>query len=433
MSSSGVQLSPTVVRAAISEHLPEVVTEDIVFRNDDGHVPDTDLPARLQADAVVVRDGGGKVPEADLPARLSQESLTATSVSVDGGLPKIAPAPGSPLGAVPGMVRGAPGRSYAFVAGVIRNYNDGLGWRLIDDGFHPTVGITDVDSLTDTGLIRVDYPGLKIDGGNAGRTVTLVAVPDETLAKAGFTCGVSVEADKARIQLAQTRSLNDFLYYDTAAGAYKLWKNEFWGAGRSPFTVDSVTGNHVILTHAQAIVEDRFDFGVDAVGIPGENYTPRVSTNTAATILTQVNIDFCADVLTGSKGHDWPSINDSGTSATGVTVTGCAVGDFAVASMDQALPDGMVLSAAVTAADTVRVTLFNRTGSTQDIPSGTLRVFTRKGAGGAYRITTPDTKCRAYVRRGMARSYVAPADVHEGTYPSGNIWIFGFMQDQNLA
>jgi hypothetical protein len=247
-------------------------------------------------------------------------------------------------------VRGKAGRQYAFVAGVIRNYNDGLGWRLIDDGFHPAIGITTVDSLTDTGLITVNYPGLKADGGNAGRTVTLLAQPDETLTKAGFTCGVSVEADKARIQLQQTRSLNDYLYWDTAAGAYKLWKNEFWGAGRSPFTIADTTNNHVRLTHAQAILDDRFDIDLQRIGGPSENYLPVVSTAEALTIMTQVVVDFYTD-----------------------------------------------------------------------------------GSSAATRVTAPDTKCRTLVRRGQARSYVPPADVHEGTYANGNIWLFGIMQDQALA
>lgn len=248
------------------------------------------------------------------------------------------------------FVRGKAGRQYSFVAGVIRNYNDGLGWRLIDDGFHPPIGITTVDSLTDTGLITVNYPGLKTDGGNAGRTVTLLAQPDETLTKAGFTCGVSVEADKARIQLQQTRSLNDYLYYDTGTSTYKLWKNEFWAAGRSPFTIADVTNNHVKLTHAQAILDDRFDIDLQRIGGPSENHLPVVSTAEAHTIMTQVLVDFYTD-----------------------------------------------------------------------------------GSTAATRVTTPDTKCRALVRRGQSRAYVAPADVHEGTYANGNIWLLGVMQDQALA
>jgi hypothetical protein len=264
-------------------------------------------------------------------------------------------ASGLPLsgGAAPnGIIRGRSGRSGAFVAGVIRNYNDGLGWRLIDDGFHPPMGITVVDSLTDAGLIRVDYPGLKVDGANAGRTVTLLAQPDETLTKAGFTCGVSVDAVSARIQLQQTRSLNDYLYYDTAAAAYKLWKNEppLGAAGKSPFTIADVTGNHVKLTHAQAILDDRFDIDLQRIGGPSENYLPVISTSDAVSTMTQVIVDFYTD-----------------------------------------------------------------------------------GSTAATRVTVPDTKCRTLVRRGQVRSYVPPADVHEGTYPSGNIWLLGIMQDQALA
>jgi hypothetical protein len=109
------------------------------------------------------------------------------------------------------------------------------------------------------------------------------------------------------------------------------------------------------------------------------------------------------------------------------------MGDFAAASMDVALPAGLMMHSAVTAADTVTVTLNNRSGATQDLASGTLRVVTRKADGGDYRVTTPDAKCRCLVKRGMMRSYVAPADVNETTYPSGNIWILGIMQDENLA
>jgi hypothetical protein len=248
--------------------------------------------------------------------------------------------------------RGKAGRQYAFVAGVIRNYNDGLGWVLIKDGFHPPIGITSVDSLTDTGLIRLNYPGLKLDGANAGRTVTLIAVPDETLTKAGFTAGASVSPDFANIQLYQTRSLNDYLYYDATAGAYKLWKNEppLGAPGKSPFTIADVTGNHVKLTHAQAILDDRFDIDLQRIGGPSENYLPVISTSDSVSTMTQVVVDFYTD-----------------------------------------------------------------------------------GSTAATRVTAPDAKCRTLVRRGQVRNYVPPNDVHEGTYPNGNIWILGVMQDQALA
>jgi len=363
------------------------------------------------------------------PKPPTRAELTATYASDASGLPLIGGA------AVKGGLRTRSGRSHVVVAGVIRNYNDGRGWVLIDDGFHPTINITGVDSLTDTGLIRVDYANLKVGGGNAGRTVTLIAQPDETLAKAGFTCGASVSPNFANIQLQQMRPLNDRVAWDSASGTYKLWKNDFdsRGPNRSPFTVNSATNNHLILGHPQAVMDDRYDISVERIGGVGENYTPTISTSQAESILTQATINFWTPTRTGSKGHDWAAIGDGSTASTTVTATGAAMGDFAAASMDVALPAGLMLSAAVTAADTVTVTLNNRSGATQDLASGTLRVVTRKSDGGDYRVTTPDTKCRALVRRGMMRSYVAPADVNETTYPSGNIWILGIMQDENLA
>lgn len=363
------------------------------------------------------------------PASTISGQLTATYASAGTGLPLINGA------AIPGAMRTRSGRSHVVVAGVIRNYNDGAGWVLITDGFHPPIGITSVDSLTDTGLIRVNYTNLKVGGGNAGRTVTLIAQPDETLAKAGFTCGASVSPDFANIQLQQARPLNDRVAWDTGTSTYKLWKNDYdsRGLNRSPFTVNSATNNHLILGHPQAVMDDRYDISVERIGGVGENYTPTISTSQAESIMTQVTVNFWTPTRTGSKTQDWASIGDASTASTTVTVTGAAMGDFAQASMDVALPAGLTLSASVTAADTVTVTLTNRTGSTQDPASGTLRALTRKADGGDYRVTTPDAKCRALITRGMMRSYVAPADVNETTYPSGNIWILGIMQDQNLG
>lgn len=337
--------------------------------------------------------------------------------------------------AVKGAARTRSGRTHAFVAGVIRNYNDGLGWVLITDGFHPHIGITGVDSLTDTGLIRVDYANLKVGGGNAGRTVTLLAQPDETLTKAGFTCGASVSPNFANIQLQQTRPLNDRVAWDVASGTYKLWKNDFdsRGLNRSPFTVNSATNNHLILGHPQAVMDDRYDITVERIGGVGENYTPTISTSAAESILTQVTINFWTPTLTATATVDWPSLADGAMASQNVTVTGCAIGDIVDATMSVAVPAGVQITANVTATNTVTVTMVNRSGVIQDLASGTLTATTRKASGGDYRVTTPDAKCRCLVRRGLMRSYVAPADVNETTYPSGNIWIIGIMQDENLG
>jgi hypothetical protein len=84
-----------------------------------------------------------------------------------------------------------------------------------------------------------------------------------------------------------------------------------------------------------------------------------------------------ADPKTGSKTHDWASIADGAFASTTVPVTGCILGDTATASMNIAVPAGMQLTASVTTADTVTVTLFNHSGSAQDLASGTLRAKTQ--------------------------------------------------------
>ena len=77
--------------------------------------------------------------------------------------------------------------------------------------------------------------------------------------------------------------------------------------------------------------------------------------------------------MIGSETKDWGSIADGDEAAEEVTVTGAAMGDFAVASMSIDITD-LSLTAAVTAADTVTVVLGNWTGGGIDLGSGTLNV-----------------------------------------------------------
>ena len=77
-------------------------------------------------------------------------------------------------------------------------------------------------------------------------------------------------------------------------------------------------------------------------------------------------------VLTGSKTYDAASLAASATATTTVTVTGAALGDYAVASLGVSAA-GLVVSAYVSAADTVTVVLFNPTAGAVDLASTTLR------------------------------------------------------------
>ena len=81
--------------------------------------------------------------------------------------------------------------------------------------------------------------------------------------------------------------------------------------------------------------------------------------------------------LMASETKDWGSIADHDEAMEEVTVTGAALGDFAIASMSVDIKDGQ-LSADVTAANTVTCVLSNSTGGAIDLDSGTLRVMVIK-------------------------------------------------------
>lgn len=79
----------------------------------------------------------------------------------------------------------------------------------------------------------------------------------------------------------------------------------------------------------------------------------------------------------GSATYDPPSLVDGATTTTTVTVTGAALGDFAIASFSLSL-QGIIVTAYVSAADTVTVIFQNETGGTIDLASGTLRAKVTK-------------------------------------------------------
>lgn len=75
---------------------------------------------------------------------------------------------------------------------------------------------------------------------------------------------------------------------------------------------------------------------------------------------------------------DPDSMNTMTGTSTTVTVTGARVGEFAHASFSVAIPAGVFMMASVTSNDTVTVSLFNSTGGTVSLGSGTLRVKTTR-------------------------------------------------------
>jgi len=72
--------------------------------------------------------------------------------------------------------------------------------------------------------------------------------------------------------------------------------------------------------------------------------------------------------------YDAASIADGNEVAVDVTVPGAALGDFVLASLSIDVAD-LVLSVAVTAADTATAVLANNTGGAIDLASATLSIY----------------------------------------------------------
>lgn len=77
--------------------------------------------------------------------------------------------------------------------------------------------------------------------------------------------------------------------------------------------------------------------------------------------------------LDGSATWNAGSLVDGAGESKDITVTGAALGDFVVASLGVDIVD-FVVSASVTATDTVTVRLQNESGSTVDLASTTVYV-----------------------------------------------------------
>jgi hypothetical protein len=97
---------------------------------------------------------------------------------------------------------------------------------------------------------------------------------------------------------------------------------------------------------------------------------------------TKAKLKLSGNVYRGVTDHPYeatvtwnpPSVASGASTSTTVTLAGAAVGDTVVASFSIAVPAGLILSAAVTAADTVTVTLANLSGAAVDLASGAVKV-----------------------------------------------------------
>ena len=88
----------------------------------------------------------------------------------------------------------------------------------------------------------------------------------------------------------------------------------------------------------------------------------------------RANAIFPSIVATGSKTFNPANLTDGSGESTDVTATGAALGDFAIASFSLDTAD-ILITATVTAANTVTVRFQNESTGTVNLGSGTLRVI----------------------------------------------------------
>lgn len=79
--------------------------------------------------------------------------------------------------------------------------------------------------------------------------------------------------------------------------------------------------------------------------------------------------------LVGTASWDPASLADGAATSTTVTVTGALLGQPVIIAFSLAVPAGAILTADVTAADTVTAKLVNHTGGVMDLSSGTLTAY----------------------------------------------------------
>ena len=236
--------------------------------------------ANLELELAALNDAsvGNLVNTPASATRTALDALYAGAGLTDADLGELIGAPDSDTAAALAALYGdalaaKDGKRYAFIAGVLRNDGAGSGyWQpLTESSTHRPVNIDSV--VTDSGKIRINYDSL-----GANMTVSLLAVPDETLGRAGFTMGASVTPDHADIKMSRVMPpVADYVSFDGTN----------WVSDTNQFQNIWFSGGKIHLEH-KAIASDM----TYAVSITprGGNYLYSVSPDSSPTGSTFVEI-----------------------------------------------------------------------------------------------------------------------------------------------
>jgi len=191
----------------------------------------------------------------------------------------------------------ASGRSFKMVAGVLRNFNDGQGWRLISEpevAKHSSLNVTSVSS--DATGITVNYSALA-----ATKAISFLVTPDETLAAAGFFCGASVTETSAVITLKRQKAVSDYVSFDGTN----------WVSTNGVYTPGGFNSGVLLLTHP-AVRVDNLGHVCNITGRAGA-FVPQVGGSVNATE-TRVSFYDWAGVLQNAPNVGMKLFVDRGTS-----------------------------------------------------------------------------------------------------------------------
>lgn len=112
-------------------------------------------------------------------------------------------------GGASGLILGDNGRNYRMIACVVRN--TGSGFQFIDDATHTPAGVTSISTAADQLSFTINYNFTAVAVGS------LVATPDETLAREGYIMGGSVGLTSSTFQVGQPGGWGDYVSYNGTA------------------------------------------------------------------------------------------------------------------------------------------------------------------------------------------------------------------------
>lgn len=192
----------------------------------------------------------------------------------------------------------------------------------------------------------------------------------------------------AASQSARDVEIDDNVFTDVGHGDTRVIKLE--KGHRIWFRRNTFDTANVVLRFAEGsgatgsssgilFADNRFVGTVTTFANKAAGHTTTASSNRAyRNLLGSTTVDttlFTPDVIVATATYDPPSLADGASASTTLTATGAAVGDFVEVNHSSVETNGgsWILHGFVSAADTVRVTIMNRTGGTVDLGSGTLR------------------------------------------------------------